>query len=464
VTSTEKYDVAIIGAGPGGYVAGIRAGQLGLKVCVIEKDQPGGVCLNWGCIPSKNLLHQAEIFESRKELETMGVHVDTISLDYAKVHKSSRQATARLVQGVAFLLKKNKVEVIQGTARIAARDKIILSDGAEIRAKNILIATGSRPLTLPGFEFDEKLVLSSTGFLSMNALPKSMLILGAGAIGCEFAYVMNTFGVQVTLVEMVDHILPFEDEEAVAVLENSLKKSGITIMTGTRALSLEKSKEKVSVALAKKNGGQQTVTADKVLCVFGRTPNTDEIGLENIGLKTEKGYIPVGDYYQTQVPGVFAIGDVVNTPLLAHVASKEGEIAIEFMAGHRTNPRIDIDLIPSAIYCEPQLASFGLRERQAKERGISYKKSVFPYRGAGKAVAIGKTDGLVKIIYDADSTEILGGHIVGHNATELIHEMLLIKSGELLAEDVGNMIHAHPTVSETIMEGMRGVVGLPIHM
>jgi dihydrolipoyl dehydrogenase len=464
VSDTKRYDVVIIGAGPGGYVAGIRAAQLGLKACVIEKDNPGGVCLNWGCIPSKNLLHQAEIFESRKDLEAMGVGVDTSGFDYAKVHKNSRQATQQLVKGVSFLLKKNKVDVIQSTAKIAAKDKVTLSDGTQIAAKNILIATGSRPFTLPGFEFDETQVLSSTGILSMSKLPKSLVILGAGAIGCEFAYVMNAFGVVVTLVEMVDHILPFEDEETVSVLVGSFKKSGIRMMTGTRALSLEKSKDQVTVTLKEKGGEKKTVSADKALCVFGRTPNTDDIGLENIGVNTEKGYIPVGDYYQTNVPGVFAIGDVVATPLLAHVASKEGEIAVEYMAGHSTDACIDANQIPSAIYCEPQVASFGLRESQAKEENINYKKMVFPYRGVGKPVAIGKADGMVKILYDADTTEILGGHIVGQDATELIHEILLAKSAELLPEDIAKMIHAHPTIAEAIKEGMLGVDGQAIHM
>lgn len=457
------YDVAIIGAGPGGYVAGIRAAQLGLTACVIEKDKPGGVCLNWGCIPSKNLLYQAAMFDSRKELESIGVTIDITGLDYSKVHKKSRQAAQRLVKGVEFLLKKNKVILISGTARIADNNKVVLEDGTVIAAKNILIATGSRPLQVPGFEFDENRVLSSNGILSLTALPKSLIILGAGAIGCEFAYVMNAFGVNVTLVEMAGHILPFEDEETVGVLAQSFKKKGIDILTSTRAVSLTRTESSVEITVEEKDGVRKTLQAEKALCVFGRTPNTNDLGLEAIGIRTDRGYIPVGDYGQTAVSGVYAIGDVVKTPLLAHVASKEGEMAVEHMAGHETSAHIDINEVPSAIYCEPQLASFGLRESQAIEKKIPYKKALFPYRGIGKAVAIGKPDGMVKLLCDPGTQEILGAHIVGHDATEIIHEILLAKTARILPSQVAQMIHAHPTISELVMEGMRAAGGKAIH-
>jgi dihydrolipoamide dehydrogenase len=461
--TSNQYDLIIIGAGPGGYVGGIRAGQLGLKACVIEKDKPGGVCLNWGCIPSKNMIHQAELVTSIKELEEIGVAVNTSKINYAKVHKKSRKPIQILVKGVEYLLKKNNVDLIKGTAKITDNNTVVLDDGTQLKTKTILIASGSRPLEVPGFEFDEKRVLSSTGILSMTTLPKSLIILGAGAIGCEFAYVMNAFGVKVTLVEMFDQILPFEDHETVAVLTKAFTRSGVTVMSGTRAVSLKKSNKKVSVVLEQKGGKRQTVEAEKALCVFGRIPNTDQIGLDTIGLKTENGYIPVGEYCQTSVPGVFAIGDVVKTPQLAHVASKEAEIAVEYIAGKKSEVAVDINSIPSAIYCEPQVASFGLRESKAKEDNIPFKKAVFPYRGIGKAVAIGKSDGMVKILFDPETHEILGAHIVGHNATELIHEILLAKSAELLPEDVAKMIHAHPTLSESVMEAMRGVFDQPIH-
>ena len=463
MATEDVYDVIIIGAGPGGYVAGIRASQLDLKVCVVEKDKCGGVCLNWGCIPSKNLIHQAHMFQACKELEEMGIAVNIQNFDYSRVQKKSRAATQRLNTGVEFLLKKNKIDLVQGAARIISRDKIQLSDGKILNSKNIIIATGSRPAEIPGFEFDEKKVLSSTGILSMTKLPHSLIILGAGAIGCEFAYIMNAFGVKVTLVEMEKHILPFEDTEIAAFLEKSFKQSKINVLTGTRAVSLKKTDKTVAVTLQGPDGKQQTIEADKALCVFGRKPNTGDIGLDAIGLKTEKGYIPVGDYYQTSVKGVFAIGDIVATPLLAHVASKEGEIAVEYISGHAPEPRVDNNTVPSAIYCEPQVASFGLREDQAKEKKIAYKKTVFPYQGVGKAVAIGQAEGMVKLLCDPESQEILGCHIIGYDATEIIHEVLLAKSSELLPEDITRMVHAHPTISEIVMEAMKGVNGEAIH-
>ena len=460
----KKYDVAIIGAGPGGYVAGIRAAQLGLKICVVEKDNPGGVCLNWGCIPSKNLIHQAGLFSSMSELSEIGVNVDVNGLDYGKVHEKSRQVVRRLRQGVEFLMQKNKIDYVQGDAKISDKNTVSLSDGRDIVAKNIIVATGSRPLQLPGFEFDEEQVLSSTGVLSMDKLPKSMAILGAGAVGCEFAYVMNALGVEITLVELADHILPFEDEEVVAVLASAFEKTGIRVLTGCTAKSLVKSAKQVDITLQEKEEAPSTISAEKVLCVFGRQPNTDYIGLGNIGIATEKGFIPVDDYNQTVVPGVFAIGDVVATPLLAHVASKEGENVVEYIAGKNPEPRIDLGAIPSAIYCQPQVASFGLREAQANKDGIPFKKAIFPYIGVGKAVAVGKTDGMVKVLYDPDTEEILGSHIVGANATEMIHELLLAKTSELVPSEVANMIHAHPTLSESIMENMKMIEGGAIHI
>ncbi len=459
-----EYDVIIIGAGPGGYVAGIRAAQLGLRACIIEKDALGGVCLNWGCIPTKSLIYHAGVFHSRLELEKMGLSVDSGAFNYEYVHDQSRKAAGILAGGVEHLLKKNKIDLISGTAGIVSEKLVALEDGSEIKGKNIVIATGSHPLQLKGFEFDEKQVLSSNGILSLKELPASLVILGAGAIGCEFAYIMNTFGVKVCLVEMEKHILPFEDARSAAVLERSFRDNGIDVITGAAARSLEKTSEAAIVTLVTKDGSVKKVQAEKVLCVFGRTPNTGGIGLGNIGIETEKGYIPVTDYYETRVPGVYAIGDVLRTPLLAHVASKEGEIVCEHIAGCTTDKRIDPNEIPSAVYCEPQVASFGLRESQAKERNIPFKKAMYPYRGVGKSVVVGKTEGMVKTLYDPETHKILGAHIVGYNATELIHEILLAKTAGLLPEHIARMIHAHPTVSEVVMEQMRGVSGQPIHM
>jgi len=459
----SNLDLIIIGAGPGGYCAAIRASQLGLKTAVIEKDNPGGVCLNWGCIPSKNLIHQAEVYHSLHEMEQVGVKVGRSGLDYSKVQAKSRDVVKTLTGGVAGLLKKNKVDYIKGTAKITGKGEVTV-DGTKYKAKNIMVATGSRPMNIPGFEFDEELVLSSSGILAMTELPKSIVILGAGAIGCEFAYVMNSFGVKVTLVEFADHILPSEDFETTAVLEQCFKRDGIKVLTKTKATGLSKDKNSVTVTVENKDGEQQ-ITADKALVVFGRVPNTQGLGLQEMGVKLDdRGYVQITNYCQTHSTNIYAIGDITNTPALAHVASKEGEMAVEYMAGLKPHTmKVDANDVPSAIYCEPQVAGFGLREDQAISENINIKKSTFNYAGAGKTIAVGKPEGLVKIICDAKTNEILGAHIVGHCATELLHELLLAKHAELLPEDIESMIHAHPTISEAIMEAARGINGKPIH-
>lgn len=458
------YDVVIIGAGPGGYVSAIHAAQLGLKVAVVEKSKPGGVCLNWGCIPSKNLIHQAEVFHSMKEMEAVGVKVDRANFDYAKVQEKSRGVVTTLTNGVSGLLKHNKVELIKGTARITGRGEVTINGSKKLTCKNILVATGSSPMNIPGFDFDEKVVLSSTGILNMTELPKKLVILGAGAIGCEFAFIMNSFGVEVTLVEMAEHVLPSEDFETCAVLEKCFKRDGINVLTGTCAKSLERHANGATVVIENQDG-EQSIEAEKFLVVFGRVPNTAELGLQEMGVELDDiGYVDVSDYCETKSPGIYAIGDITRTPALAHVASAEGEMAIEHMAGKTSQrKRIDANIVPSAIYCEPQVAGFGLREDTAIKEGIKVKKATFAYPGAGKTIAVGKPDGLVKVLCDSKTDELLGAHIVGHNATELIHELLLAKSAELLPEDISEMIHAHPTISEAVMECMRAVNGKPIH-
>ena len=460
------YDLVVIGSGPGGYVAAIRANQLGMKAAVIEKEKPGGVCLNVGCIPSKALIHQAEVFSSRKELEEMGFKVDASGFTYGSVFKKSRQAADKLSKGVQGLLKKNKVDYIEGTGVITAKGEVTVTDAngkaQKLKGKNILIATGSRPREIPGFEFDEKQVLSSTGALYLEELPKSLIILGGGYIGMEFAHVMSSFGVKVTVVEMLERIVPNSDPEAVAVLEKDILKRGVEILTSTKAEKLTKGKDGIKLEVSDKNG-KKTLEAEKLLVSVGRAPNTEGLGLEKVGVKTDRGYITVGDYYQTTSSGIFAIGDCVPTLQLAHVASKEGEIAVEFMAGHHPEKTVDPDLIPAAIYTEPQIASFGPTEAQAKERGLNFEKAVFPYRGAGKSVAIGHPDGIVKILFDKKTHEFIAAHVAGHTATELIHELLLGKRSELLPEDIATMIHAHPTLSEAVMETARAAEGWAIH-
>jgi len=465
----KAYDIVVIGGGPGGYVAAIRAAQLGLSVMVVEKEALGGVCLNWGCIPSKNLIQQAEEFHTLTAMEKLGVKVDRSGLDYSKVQENSRAAAKTLSNGVSGLLRKNGVRVIKGTGRLAGVGKVAVTgaDGAvtKVDAKNVIIATGSRPIEAEGFEFDETRVLSSTGILAMSTLPKSMVILGGGAIGCEFAFIMNAFGVEVSLVEMAEHLLPTEDHECTDLLAKSFVARGINVLTSARAKSLAKGANTVTVVLETPQGGK-IIETDSALAVFGRKPNTENIGLETVGVKADsRGFIVVGDYNQTSVKGVFAIGDVTAAPMLAHVASRGGEHAVEFIAGHPPRTKnVNAEDVPSTIYCEPQVAGFGLREDEARAKGIAIKKSVFPYRGIGKAVAMGRAEGLVKLIADPQTGAILGGHVVGLNATEIIHEMLLAKSSELLAEDLTQMIHAHPTLSEGVMEAAKGIIGKPIHM
>jgi dihydrolipoamide dehydrogenase len=457
------YDLLVLGAGPGGYVAAIRATQLGLKAGVIEKDKPGGVCLNIGCIPSKALIHQAELMRCGKELEEIGVKVDASGLDYGKVFAYSRKAADTLSRGVGFLLKKNKIDLISGEGVITSAHEIEVKGHGKVTGKNLLVATGSRPRSIPGFEFDEKTVLSSTGALMLEKLPKRICVLGGGAIGVEFAHIMNAFGVEVHLVEMLDHLLPLEDEEAVQILVRSFKKRGVKIYTSTKATGYTKSGKTLKMNLEGKDGKQE-LEVDQVLLVVGRVPNTEGIGLEKLGIKLEKGFIPVGNYYQTSAAGIYAIGDVVNSPALAHVASKEGEITAEHLAGRQTPTQLDPNAIPGAVYCEPQLASFGYTEKAAKEAGLEFEKAVFPYRGAGKSVAVGKTEGLLKLLVDKESREILGAHVVGAEATELIHEILLAKTAELLPEDIAVMTHAHPTLSEGVMEMARMAEGWVIHV
>jgi len=457
------YDLLVLGSGPGGYVAAIRATQLGLKAGVIEKDKPGGVCLNIGCIPSKALIHQAELMRGAKELEQIGVKVDASSLDYSKVFAYSRKAADMLSRGVGFLLKKNKIDLIEGEGVITSAHEIEVKGHGKVSGKNLLIATGSRPRSIPGFDFDEKTVLSSNGALMLEKLPGRICILGGGAIGVEFAHIMNAFGVEVHLVEMLDHLLPLEDEEAAQVLVRSFKKRGVKIYTSTKATGYTKSGKVLKVSLEGADGKQE-LEVDQILVVVGRVPNTEGIGLEKVGIKPEKGFIPVGSYYQSSAEGIYAIGDVLNSPMLAHVASKEGEIAAEHLAGHKTPTRLDPNAIPGAVYCEPQLASFGYTEAAAKEAGLDFEKAVFPYRGAGKSVAVGKTEGILKLLVDKETREILGAHVVGAEATELIHEILLAKTAELLPEDIARMTHAHPTLSEGVMEMARMAEGWVIHV
>ncbi|HEX2958879.1 MAG TPA: dihydrolipoyl dehydrogenase, partial [Chitinispirillaceae bacterium] len=388
---------------------------------------------------------------------------DVSGFDYSKVYAASRKAADTLSKGVAYLLKKNGVTVITGTAVLESKNELLIDGVKKISAQSIIVATGSRPRPIPGFEFDENMVLSSNGALLLQSLPKSILIMGGGAIGVEFAHIMNSFGVKVHLVELMERILPSEDTDISDHLKKSFIKRGIEINTGTKAISMHKKNDTVVVTLDK-NGELSTVEVEKVLVVVGRIPNTVGLGLEKLGVELEKGFVKVGKYNETSVQGIYAIGDVVATPLLAHVASKEGEIAVEHIAGDRTVARLDKNTIPGAVYCEPQVASFGYTEAAAKQRGLEFQVATFPYKGVGKSVAVGKSDGFLKLVFDSKTHEILGAHIIGSEATELLHEILLAKYTELLPEDVATMIHAHPTMSEGVMELCRAAEGWAIHI
>lgn len=470
MNDTTKYDIAIIGAGPGGYVAAIRASQLGKRVVLIERDIVGGVCLNWGCIPSKALIHQAELFREIPALEKLGIKIDKSNFDYAKVHALSRDAARKLTRGVEGLIKKNSIDHVKGTATIKTPKSIMVqgenaSDTKNIEAENIIIATGSSPKVLPGMEFDEDKVLSSTGILSLSKLPKKMIILGAGAIGIEFAYVLSTFGVEISVVEMLPRILPLEDAETSQALAAILKRRGIKFFLGHKSSALRKKDKSVELDIEEvTDGKKQTLQADKVLASVGRAPNSVNLGLETLGIKTERGFITVSPQYETNVPGIYAIGDIVSgTPLLAHVASKEAEIAVEAITGH-AKTELDSLRVPAAVYCDPQIASFGLTEEQVKEKQIPYTKAKFPFVAAGKAVAVQKTDGFVKILSHKESGEILGAHILGNSATELIHNLLTASRGELTVHEIATLVHAHPSESEAVMEAARMSEDWAIHI
>ncbi|MBN1646701.1 MAG: dihydrolipoyl dehydrogenase [Spirochaetales bacterium] len=458
---SEKYDIAVIGSGPGGYVAAIRASQLGKKVCIIEKYKPGGVCLNLGCIPSKSLIHHAGLYGSVSELEALGLTVDRSGFDYSRVFSKSRKAAEILSKGVLYLCKKNNIDYIEGTAFIKTPNHIDINGKPSIRTSNIIIATGSRPRELNGFRFDGRFILSSDHMLMQDKLPERIIILGAGPIGVEFSYVLSSFGVKVFLVELLDNILPNTDPDCTAVIVSSLKRKNVDIYTGTKAQSFHLEKNGIRVQL---NGPVNELEADQLLVVTGRTPNTDNIGLENLGLTTTNGFITIHDYYQTDLNGVFAIGDVISSQMLAHAASKEGEIAAEYIAGLKPETQLDQDLIPYAVYTCPGTAGFGHTEQSATHSGLSIKTFSFPFRADGKAVAMEKKDGFVKIICDSGNRKIIGCHIAGEQSSELIHEILLAAKTGLFPSDVAHMVHAHPSLSEAIMEAMRGIEGRAIHI
>ncbi|MSP11447.1 MAG: dihydrolipoyl dehydrogenase [Chloroflexi bacterium] len=461
---SDNYDLLIIGAGPGGYVAGIRAGQLGIKAAVVEKAEVGGVCLNWGCIPSKALLDSAYLVDTIKQRgDEYGLHFSDFKADYSVAQKRSRQAVKRLTTGVKGLLRKNKCDVIEGTARLVSANEIeVQPSGQHYVAKNIIIATGSSSRNLPGVEIDGKRILTSNEAVMLTEAPASIIIVGTGAIGVEFASIFSAYGTDVTLVEMLPHILPLEDEEIAEVLHRSFTKQGIKIHVKTRVENVSTTETGVAVTVSGENG-QQKLEADQVLIAIGRVPNSANLGLEQAGVHTERGFIKVDGYLRTSVPGIYAIGDIVGGALLAHKGMMEAHIAVDHIAGRPVQP-IDPLNIPACTYCHPQVASVGMTEAKAREAGYQVKVGKMPFRGVGKAIAIGDYEGIVKIVAGEKYGEILGVHIVGPEATELIAEFVLARTNELTDIEIGHTIHAHPTLSEANFEAALAVEGAAIHI
>ncbi|MGE0824945.1 MAG: dihydrolipoyl dehydrogenase [Candidatus Binatia bacterium] len=460
----ERYDLVVIGAGPGGYVAAIRAAQLGLKVAVVEKDRAGGVCLNWGCIPSKAILTSAELYEDLKEGERYGIKAQGISVDYPHVIRRSREVADRLAKGVEFLLRKNKVPLIAGTGRLETKNRVVIETAKgtqQLEADRILLATGSKERTLPGLEVDGKQILTSYEALVDTDLPKDILIIGGGAIGVEFAYVYSAFGCRVMVVEMERQLLPGTDREVAVELEKAFKKRGVEILTGTKYHSIEKFPGRVEVVL--ENGtDMKRRTANKVLVAVGRAPLTAGLGLESLGIELQRGYITVDEQMRTSCDTVYAIGDVNGPPLLAHAASEEGIAAVEFMIGKREKGPDHLK-IPACVYCQPEVAVIGLSEEQAKAKGYDVSIGKFPFMASGKAIAKGHDEGFVKMVVDKEYGEVLGCHIIGHGATDLIAEIGLARTLEATTAELGGTVHAHPTLSEAIMEAALSAEGRAIN-
>ncbi|MBE2200855.1 MAG: dihydrolipoyl dehydrogenase [Anaerolinea sp.] len=462
--SDKQYDIAILGAGPGGYVAAIRAAQLGLSVAIIEKEYWGGVCLNIGCIPSKALLHNAELAHTlQHRAKEFGFSFDNLELNWNVAWKRSRQVSGRLVKGVQFLMRKNKIDTYDGYGQIVNNNTlhISLTNGGEttLQAKSIIIATGARPRQLPGADFDGERVISYVEGILAEQLKQKVIIIGGGVIGVEFAYMWGNYGVDVTILEMMDHLLPLEDPECSDVLEKAYKKLGIKFHTGARVEKIAKTEQGVSVTLA----DGSAMEADQVMVAINFMPNTENIGLENVGVAlTQRGAIAIDDYMRTNVPNIYAIGDVATEYRLAHIASAMGLIAAETIAGHETQP-LNYKMLPRATYCVPQVASFGYTEKEAQELGYEVQVGRFPFQANGKALGLGEKDGFIKIIADAKYGEILGASMVGANVTELLPELTLAHNQELTAVEIARNVHAHPTLSEALMEAAHAVGGEAIH-
>ncbi len=461
-----NYDIIVIGSGPGGYVAAIRASQLGFKTAIVERESLGGICLNWGCIPTKALLKSAQVFEYLNHAEDYGIKVNGGEADFGAIIKRSRGVADGMSKGIQFLMKKNKIDVIMGTAKIKKGGQVEVTDAQgetkSYQAKHTILATGARSRELPNLKQDGKRIIGYRQAMNLEKQPESLVVVGSGAIGVEFAYFYNAIGTKVTIVEYLDRIVPVEDEEISKQLERSLKKAGISIMTGAEVQAVDTSGKlsKVQIKTAK---GTETVEAEVVLSAVGITPNIEQIGLEEVGVKTEKGRVVVDDFYRTNVAGVYAIGDIVKGQALAHVASAEGITCVEKIKGLDVSP-IDYNNIPGCTYCSPEIASVGYTEKAAKEAGYEIKVGKFPFSASGKASAAGAKDGFVKVIFDAKYGEFLGAHLIGSNVTEMIAEVVVARKLETTGHEIIKSVHPHPTMSEAIMEAAADAYGEVIHL
>lgn len=457
----SKYDIIVLGSGPGGYVTAIRASQLGFKTAIVEKENLGGVCLNWGCIPTKALLKSAQVFEYLKHAEDYGLSVKDADKDFSKVVERSRGVADGMSKGVQFLMKKNKIDVIEGLGKIKPGKKVEV-DGKEYSADHIIIATGARSRELPNLPQDGKKVIGYREAMTLKTQPESMLVVGSGAIGVEFSNFYNSMGTDVTIVEFLPNLVPLEDEEVSKQFERIFKKSGIKVMTNSSVESVDTSGKKVK-ATVKTKKGEEVLEADVVLSAVGIASNIENIGLEDVGIVTDKGKIIVNDWYQTNIPGYYAIGDVVPGPALAHVASAEGITCVEKIAGMHVEA-IDYGNIPGCTYTSPEIASVGLTEAQAKEAGYDIKVGKFPFSASGKASAAGTKDGFVKVIFDAKYGEWLGCHMIGAGVTDMIAEAVVARKLETTGHEVLKAIHPHPTMSEAVMEAVADAYDEVIHL
>ena len=464
--SSTNFDLIVLGSGPGGYVAAIRASQLGLKTAIVEAEELGGICLNWGCIPTKALLKSAQVFEYISHASDYGITVKDATADFGSMVKRSRGVADGMSKGVQFLMKKNKIEILSGWGKIQPGKKVevVDKDGKKTvyAADNIIIATGARARELPTLKIDNEKVIGYRKAMTLEKQPKSMVVVGSGAIGVEFAYFYNSIGTKVTIVEFMDRIVPVEDEEVSKALEKIYKKSGITVMTSSEVTKVDTKGAgcKVTVKTAK---GEEVLDCEVVLSAAGVVSNLENIGLEEVGIMVDKGKIQVNDYYQTNMPGYYAIGDVVPGPALAHVASAEGIICVEKIAGHHPEP-LDYGNIPGCTYCSPEIASVGMTEAKAKAAGYEVRIGKFPFSASGKASAAGAKDGFVKLVFDKKYGEILGAHLIGANVTEMIAEIVAIRKLETTGHELIKTVHPHPTMSEAIMEAAAAAYDEVIHL